>query len=299
MSVINQVITDKYSIYNADCIEVLKQLPDNSIDFSIYSPPYMGLYVYSNSPRDLGNCRNDDEFFAHYGFVIQEIYRVLKPGRIVAVDCMNVPSMKGRDGFIGLKDFRGQLIREHQEKGFIFHSEHCMWKDPLIEATRTKALGLLHKQLMKDSSMCRSGIPQYLLAFRKQGENKEPISHDSALAWFGDDQPESGNISHEIWRRYASPVWMDINFNNNLNYRAAREKDDERHICPMSMDITNRALQLWSNQNDVVLSPFMGIGSEGYCAIGQNRRFIGIELKDAYFNQSVKNLEDKYKEMAV
>lgn len=292
MRTIEQVIATDYAIYNADCVDALKALPDDSVHLSIQSPPYMGLYIYSSSDRDLGNCRTDAEFYEHFGFLIDELYRVTKPGRIVAMDCMNVPAMKERDGYIGIKDFRGALIRQFVERGFIFHSEHCMWKDPLIEATRTKALGLMHKQLCKDSAMSRAGLPQYLLAFRKPGVNAEPVAHVDGLDRFvGEDAPTSGNLSHERWRRYASPVWMDIDFGRTLNAVAAREEQDERHICPMSLDITERAIQLWSNPGDVVLSCFAGIGSEGYVAIQEGRKFIGVELKPAYFKQAVVNLE--------
>jgi DNA modification methylase len=292
MDVISQEHDKDWTIYNGDCVEVSRMLPDESIDFSVFSPPYLSLYTYSNSPRDMGNTKNDNEFMLGFSFLIKELYRLIKPGRIVAVDCMNVPMMKERDGAIGLKDFRGWIIRDFVENGFIFHSEHCMWKDPLIEATRTKALGLMHKQLCKDSAMCRAGIPQYIVAFRKPGENKEPVSHNNGLEYFhGEDPPESGTLSHERWRRYASPVWMDVNFNNTLNFRAAREEDDERHICPMSLDAIARCLTLWSNTGDVVLSPFAGVGSEGYQSLMMGRKFIGIELKTAYYTQTVLNLK--------
>ena len=293
VKVLDQVVTDNYAIYNGDCVEVVKGLPGNSIDFSIFSPPYLSLFVYSDSSRDFGNSKKDDEFYTHFGFLIDELIRIIKPGRHVAVDCMNVPAMKERDGFIGLKDFRGAIIYEFTKRGFIFHSEHCIWKDPLIEATRTKALGLMHKQLCKDSSMCRSGIPQYLLCFRKPGENASPIAHPDGLDYFaGENPPEHGNLSHERWRRYASPVWMDIDFSRTLNYRAARENNDERHICPMSLDITERALWLWSNPGDTVFSPFAGIGSELYMALQMDRKAIGIELKPSYFRQAVINCKE-------
>lgn len=281
-----------YTIWHGDCIEVMKGLPDQSIDHSVFSPPYGGtLYTYSNSPRDIGNCRDDTEFWHHFRYVIQGLKRIIKPGRIVAVDCMNIPAMKERDGYIGLKDFRGDLIREFVEAGFIFHSEHVIWKDPLIEATRTKALGLMHKQLCKDSAMSRAGIPQYLLAFRDPGVNAEPISHIDGLTSFaGDDEPEQGNLSHERWRRYASPVWMDIRSNRTLNARAARENNDERHICPIALDIVERALTLWTNPGDVVFSPFTGIGSEGFVSIEMGRKFIGAELKESYFKQAALNI---------
>jgi len=287
------VQSDNYAIWNGDCVELARHLPDESIDFSVFSPPYLSLFTYSSSDRDMGNSKTDDEFYQHFNFLVDELFRVMKPGRNVAVDCMNVPAMKERDGYIGLKDFRGELIRCFIERGFIFHSEHCMWKDPLIEATRTKALGLMHKQLCKDSSMSRAGIPQYLLCFRKPGVNKEPIAHVAGLdEWAGDDQPENGNLSHERWRRYASPVWMDINFNRTLNYKAARENNDERHICPMSLDITERAIWLWSNPGDTVLTTYAGIGSEMYQALQMGRKAIGFELKRSYFDQAVINCKE-------
>lgn len=287
------VETENYTVWNGDCVEVSRKLPDNSIDFSVFSPPYLSLFTYSDSNRDMGNCKKDDEFYTHFGFLIDELIRITKPGRHVAVDCMNVPAMKERDGFIGLKDFRGAIISEFTKRGFIFHSEHCIWKDPLIEATRTKALGLMHKQLCKDSSMCRSGIPQYLLCFRKPGENASPIAHPDGLDYFvGENPPEHGNLSHERWRRYASPVWLDIDFSRTLNYRAARENNDERHICPMSLDITERALWLWSNPGDTVFSPFAGIGSELYMALQMDRKALGIELKPSYFRQAVINCKE-------
>lgn len=282
---------ENYAIYNGDCVEVMRGMPSNSVDLSVYSPPYLSLFVYSADPRDIGNCSNDAEFWEHYGHVIDETLRVTKPGRIVAVDCMNVPAMKERDGYIGLKDFRGDIIREHVKRGFIFHSEHCMWKDPLMEATRTKALGLMHKQLCKDSAMSRAGLPQYLLAFRKPGKNAAPIAHIDGLTRFiGEDEPTTGNLAHERWRRYASPVWMDIDFQKTLNGRAARDADDTRHICPMALDITARAVELWSNPGDVVLSPFGGIGSEGVVAIEEGRKAILIELKRSYYDQAARNL---------
>lgn len=290
---LNQVVSTDYTAIHGDCVSVMTSLPDASIDMSVFSPPYGGtLYTYSNSPRDIGNCKDDDEFRIHFGFVIDQLRRVIKPGRIIAVDCQNIPAMKERDGYIGLKDFRGDLIRDFLQRGFIFHSEHCIWKDPLIEATRTKALGLMHKQLCKDSTMSRAGIPQYLLAFRAPGVNAKPVAHIDGLTEFiGEDDPShKGTASHERWRRYASPVWMDIRSSRTLNVRAARDGDDERHIAPMSLDIVERAVALWSNPGDIVLSPFMGIGSEGVGALEQGRKYVGIELKASYFAQACKNL---------
>lgn len=295
-----QAIGKDYTIYNADCVDVLSALPTNSIDFSIFSPPYSSLYVYSASDRDLGNCKNDDEFYTHFKFVAEQLLRTTKEGRIVAVDCMNIPAMKERDGYIGLKDFRGDIIRLFQSVGFIFHSEHCIWKDPLIEAVRTKSLGLLHKQLCKDSSRCRAGIPQYLLAFRKPGDNQEPIIKPDGLTEFaGENGPVEGNLAHERWRRYASPVWMDVKMGRTLQYRSARANGDERHICPMSLDIAERGIQLWSNPGDVVFTPFAGIGSECYQAMKMGRKTIGVELKESYFNMAANNLKILAEELAV
>lgn len=288
---------DGWSLFNGDCVEALRDLSDESVGFSLFSPPYINLYVYSASPRDIGNCRTGNEFWQHFDFVIAELIRVTKPGRIVAVDCMNVPAMKERDGYIGLKDFRGDIIRHFQAVDFILHSEHCAWKDPLIEATRTKALGLMHKQLCKDSAMVRAGLPQYLLAFRKPGDNPEPIAHQNGLDYFvGEDPPTHGTLSHERFRRYASPVWMDIDFTNTLNVKAARENEDERHVCPMSLDMIERGVQLWSNPGDVILDPFTGIGSTGYVALQRGRRFVGCELKPSYYRVAAKNLASVVKQ---
>lgn len=287
----DNVITSTHALYHGDSVELMKSLPDESIGFTCFSPPYGALYVYSNLPNDIGNCKSDEQFREHFGFIVNDLMRVTKPGRLVAVDCMNIPAMKERDGYIGLKDFRGELIKQFQDAGWIFHSEHCIWKDPLIEATRTKSLGLMHKQLCKDSAMCRAGIPQYLLAFRKPGVNPEPVAHTHGLEWFtGEDGPKHGNLSHERWRRYASPVWMDISFSRTLNFRAARENEDERHICPMSLDIIDRGIELWSNPGDTVFDPFSGIGSTAYCAVRNGRKAIGFELKRSYFEQAVRNV---------
>lgn len=297
MDVLSQIHENNFSAYNADCVEVCASMPSNSVDFTIFSPPFSSLYTYSNSERDMGNSKNDDEFFLHFGFLVENLFRLTKPGRIVAFHCMNIPAMKERDGYIGIKDFRGDLIRCFQKHGFIYHSEHVIWKDPLIEATRTKAIGLMHKQLCKDSTICRSGLPDYLIAMRKPGENQDMVSHPDGLnKFYGENPPTSGNLSHERWRRYASPVWMDIRQTHTLQASTAREQDDERHICPLQLDVIERGLQLWSRKNDVVLSPFMGIGSEGYVAIKDDRRFIGIELKTAYFNVAVDNLRKAEKE---
>lgn len=292
MNTINQVITDDYSLYQGDCVELCAGLPDNSVHYSIFSPPFASLYTYSNSDRDMGNCKSNDEFFEHFGFLIENLFRVLKPGRNISIHCMNLPTSKARHGFIGIEDFRGDIIRAFQDKGFIYHSEVCIWKDPVIAMQRTKALGLLHKQLAKDSCMSRQGIPDYLVTMRKPGDNPEPVAGE--LKYFCGDKSTfkpTKRLSIDIWQKYASPVWMDINPSNTLQHRSAREHNDERHICPLQLDVIERGLQLWSNEGDIVLSPFMGIGSEGYVSIKTGRKFIGIELKESYFNQAVKNLE--------
>lgn len=276
-SVKQQEITDKYALYNGDSCEVLNGIPDNSVHFMVYSPPFASLYTYSNSERDLGNCRSRSEFYAQFEFIARELYRTLMPGRNMSFHCMNLPTSKERDGVIGITDFRGELIRIFQDQGFIFHSEVCIWKDPVTAMQRTKALGLLHKQIKKDSCMSRQGIPDYLVTMRKPGDNPEPVTHTN----------ESFPV--DAWQRYASPVWMDINPSDTLQYRSAREDKDERHICPLQLDVIKRAILLWTNPGDIVLTPFLGIGSEAYVALELKRRAIGIELKESYYEQAVKN----------
>lgn len=275
--VINQTINEKYSLYNGDSCEIIKEIPSNSIHYSIFSPPFADLYVYSNSERDMGNCKTKSEFYEHFKYLIKDLYRVLMPGRLLSFHCMNLPTSKQRDGFIGINDFRGDLIRLFQECGFIYHSEVVIWKDPVIAMQRTKALGLLHKQIKKDSAMCRQGIPDYLVTMRKTGENPEKVEHTN------------DSFPVDIWQQYASPVWHDINPSNTLQKTSAREEKDEKHICPLQLDVIRRAINLWTNPNDIVLTPFLGIGSEVYQALKMGRRGIGIELKESYFNQAVKN----------
>jgi DNA modification methylase len=311
--VVAQAFGENYALYCGDCIEVMRGLPNESVGFGIFSPPFASLYTYSASERDLGNVKSDAEFHKHFAFVIAELYRVLMPGRLVSFHCMDMPSMKSRDGMIGLKDFPAILIQAFQAAGFIYHSRVVIWKDPLIEATRTKALGLMHKQILKDSSMCRQGLPDYLITMRKPGDNAEPIQHpDGFTTFIGLDEPKAPRkpptirsrdieryegvtsddpvYSHQVWRRYASPVWMDIDQTRTLQRESAREEKDERHICPLQLDVIERALELWSNPGDTVLSPFAGIGSEGFVAVSRNRRFIGIELKASYWKQAAANL---------
>jgi len=278
--IVAQHLTDTWSAYHGDTVDVAKGIPDNSVDFSVFSPPFASLYTYSNSPRDMGNCRDDAEFFEHYKHLIREQMRAMKPGRNVSIHCMLMPTSKERDGYIGLRDFRGDIIRAYQEVGFIFHSEVVIWKDPVTAMQRTKALGLLHKQIKKDSAMSRQGIPDYVVTMRKPGQNPDPIEHT----------PEEFPV--ELWQKYASPIWMDIDPSDTLQYRSAREHDDERHICPLQLEVIRRLLFLWSRPGDVVWSPFMGIGSEGYEALKMKRKFIGAELKTSYYEQAVRNLTE-------
>lgn len=261
-----------------DCVERIREIESDSIGLSVFSPPFASLYTYSNSDRDMGNSKTDEEFSEHFRYLVDELYRVMMPGRVVSFHCMNLPTSKERDGFIGIKDFRGELIRMFQDAGFIYHSEVTIWKDPVTAMQRTKAIGLLNKQKNKDSTISRQAIPDYLVTMRKPGENPQPVTHTN------DDFPIS------VWQKYASPVWMDINPSNTLQYRSARENSDERHICPLQLDVIERAIKLWSNPGDIVLSPFGGIGSEGYVAIKDGRQFIGIELKKSYFDLACKNL---------
>ena len=283
MKVLNQVIEENYSLYNGDSCEIMTTIPDNSIHYSIFSPPFADLYVYSNSERDMGNCKSKSEFYEHFRFIVKELYRIMMNGRLVSFHCMNLPTSKQRDGFIGITDFRGELIRLFEECGFIYHSEVCIWKDPVVAMQRTKALGLLHKQIKKDSAMCRQGIADYLVTMRKPGDNPEKITHTN----------ESFPV--QVWQNYASPVWMDINPSDTLQRTSAREEKDEKHICPLQLDVIKRGINLWTNPNDIVFTPFMGIGSEIYQALKMGRRGIGIELKESYYNQAVVNCENAEK----
>ena len=292
MKVIDQKCTDEYAAYHGDCCEVTKGLPDNSLHYTVFSPPFASLYTYSNSDRDMGNCKENDEFHTHFRFLIKELFRATMPGRLCSFHCMNLPTSKTKHGYIGIQDFRGELIRSFQDAGWIYHSEVCIWKDPVIAMQRTKALGLLHKQVVKDSCMSRQGIPDYVVTMRKPGDNPERVSGE--LEYFAGDKDvfeNKGKMSIDVWQRYASPIWTDINPSNTLQYRSAREHNDERHICPLQLDVIERCVQLWSNPGDTVLSPFMGIGSEGYVAVKMDRRFVGIELKESYYAQAVKNLD--------
>lgn len=283
---------ENWTMYLGDCVDVSKKIPDNSIDFSIFSPPFASLYTYSNSDRDMGNSKDEKEFFEHFDFLVSDLYRIIKPGRLVSFHCMNLPTSKARDGYIGIKDFRGDLIRLFQSWGFIYHSEVVIWKDPVIAMQRTKAIGLLHKQIVKDSTMSRQGIPDYLVTMRKPGENENPVSGELDHYEGDDDFTSSGRLSIDIWQRYASPIWTDINPSDTLQYRSARDDKDERHICPLQLQVIHRALQLWTNPGDVVFSPFGGIASEGWESIRLGRKYIAAELKESYWKQAVKNLAE-------
>jgi hypothetical protein len=270
---------ENFAAYNGDAVMVASQLADETIGFSIYSPPFQNIFVYSDSEADMGNCSTDDEFNAHYQFVVKQIYRLTRPGRLTAVHCSDLPSSKWKDGVIGLKDFPGDVVRAHQAEGWIFHSRVCIWRDPVVEMTRTKALGLLYKQLKKDSTKSRMGIADYVLVFKKPGENANPVEQMPA------------NFPVSQWQKWASPVWMDINQTNTLNVRMAKDGADEKHLCPLQLDLIERAVTLWSNSGDVVLSPFMGIGSEGVTSLKLNRKFIGVELKPSYFKYACRYLD--------
>lgn len=268
---------ENWAAYQGDCVDVLRQMPNSSIGFSVYSPPFGSLFVYSESVADMGNS-TDEEFAAHYAFMVAEKFRVTKPGRITAVHCSDLPMTKWKDGAVGIKDFSGEIIDIHQRAGWIFHSRRTIWKCPVVEMTRTKHVGLLYKQLQADSAKSRGGMPDYLLTFVKPGENADPIRHT----------PDEFPLDQ--WQEWASPVWMTVNQSRVLNVQAAKDHRDERHLCPLQLDVIERACVLWSNPGDVVLSPFMGIGSEGVTAIKLKRRFIGVELKDSYFRQACRYL---------
>ena len=279
MDVINQVVENNYAIYHGDSVEITKEIPDDSIHYTLFSPPFEGLYVYSNSDRDMGNCRGDEEFYQHFKFLASELYRITMPGRLLSFHCMDIPLMKQRDGVIGLKDFPALMLKIFQDCGFVYHSKVTIWKNPVTEMQRTKALGLLHKQIKKDSSMSRQGIPDYIVTVRKPGENPERITHTD----------ESFPVG--VWQNYASPVWMDIRQSDTLQRKSARAEKDERHIAPLQLEVIQRCIELWTNPNDIVFDPFGGIGSTAYVALLMGRRAISSELKDSYFEQMKNNVE--------
>lgn len=315
MAVIEQKITDKYAAYNGDCIEVMSKLPDNKIDLSIYSPPFCGLYNYSSNERDLSNCRSYQEFFEHYDYVIKEIARLTKPGRISAVHVMDVPGKGngptakmgcGANTGTGLIDFPGDVIRAHEKHGFVFAGRRAIWKEPLGVRLRTMAKGLAHAQIVEDSTLTDVASADYLLMFRLKGTNAIPVTHPVGLLDYAGERAMPAELlrfkghtgkqtenrfSHWIWRQYASSVWDDIRINRVLPYKESRDPEDERHVHPLQLDVIERCVILWSNPGEVVLTPFMGVGSECYGSVQNGRRAIGIELKSSYYNQAIRNLD--------
>lgn len=315
-NVIDQTHGQMFSLYHGDCVEVLRGIPDNSIDYSIFSPPFASLYTYSNSSHDMGNSRDYEEFFTQYRFLIAEQFRTMKPGRLLSFHCMLLPTSKQHHGYIGLQDFRGDLIRAYQDAGFIFHSEVTIFKDPVTAMQRTKALGLLYKQLKKDSAMSRQGVPDYLCTMRKPGINPDPVTKDpldfpvdlwqkeASPVWtYGENDPPVKQFIDwlrgffrwpedlPVWQRFPEPVWMDINPSDTLQYRSAREHQDERHIAPLQLEVVRRAVRLWTNPGDVVFTPFAGIGTELVIPLEEGRRAIGAELKPSYYRQAVRNCQ--------
>jgi hypothetical protein len=306
INAVNQVVTDRYAIYEGDSCELIRGIPSDTIHFGIHSPPFEGLYKFSNFDRDISN-NDTDGFWTHYQFLIQELLRVTMPGRIHAVHCMQLPTSKIRHGHIGMRDFRGEIVRAYEDAGWIFHSEVCIWKDPVVAQQRTKSIRLLHKQITKDSTISGQGLADYMLMFRKPGDNPEPVDGMfDRYVGYGNEPASIGSriasgksaadaekwFSIEVWQRYASPVWMDINQTRTLQYRAGRDDKDEQHISPLQLDVIERCIELWSNPGDVVLTPFLGIGSEVYGAVVAGRRGVGFELKPSYFRQAVRNIAE-------
>lgn len=312
---VNQVVTPEYAIYEGDSCELIRAIPGDSIDFGIHSPPFIGLYRFSNFDRDVSNNEGEG-FWRHYQFIIQQLLRVTKPGRLHSVHVMQLPTSKTRHGFIGMQDFRGEVIRAYEDAGWIFHSEVCIWKDPVVAQQRTKSIRLLHKQVAKDSTISGQGLADYIVTFRKPGENADPVAgmferfigegldvSDEAYDRYCANPPEAGWKpwprpmwrSVLVWQRYASPVWMDINQTRTLQYRGGRDEKDEVHISPLQLDVIERCIDLWSLPGEVVLTPFLGIGSEVYGAVEAGRRGIGFELKPSYFRQAVKNLGEVHR----
>lgn len=298
---VDQVVTDNYAIYQGDSCEIIRAIPGDSIHFGIHSPPFEGLYKFSNFDRDISNNEGAG-FWEHYQFLISELLRVTMPGRLHSVHVMQLPTSKIRHGHIGMRDFRGEVIRAYEDAGWIFHSEVCIWKDPVVAQQRTKSIRLLHKQIVKDSTISGQGLADYIVTFRKPGDNPEPVS-GCFDAWHGEGEgPDFSKYttatdgrnwySIEVWQRYASPVWMDIRQTRTLQYRAGRDEADEQHISPLQLDVIERCIDLWSNPGDTVLTPFLGIGSEVWCAANMGRKGIGIELKPSYFEQARSNLAE-------
>jgi DNA modification methylase len=309
---VEQVVTNDYAIYQGDACELIRAIPGDSVHFGVHSPPFEGLYRFSAYDRDISNNGDAESFFEHYAFLIQELLRVTKPGRLHSVHCMQLPRNKGRNGFIGMRDFRGEIVRAYEDAGWYFHSEVCIWKDPVVAQQRTKSLRLLHKQLVKDSAMSGQGLADFVITIRKPGENDEPLA-GGLTKWVGDDSLDISRDAYErqlhaergsgrapwtyeqwvsilVWQRYASPVWSDISQTRTLQYRGGRDEKDEVHISPLQLDVIERCIDLWSAPGDVVLTPFLGIGSEVYAAVEMGRKGIGFELKPSYFAQAVRNI---------
>lgn len=302
VNVIEQAEGENWKLWNADCVEVARGLPDNSLHYTIFSPPFESLYTFSDDPRDMSNNKSSEVFWEHFRFLIAELVRATMPGRLISIHCMQLPTSKTRDGFIGLRDFRGEVIRAHQEAGMIYHSEVCIRKDPVSAMQRSKSIGLLHKQLVKDSALSRMAVADYVVTMRKPGDNPEPISGpftefhgDSNIGSVAPTELETGHVassySVQVWQRYAEPVWMDISQSDVITHRVAREEADERHISPLQLTVIRRCIDLWSNPGDIVFSPFAGIGSELYVALEMGRKAIGAELKASYFKQAIANLK--------
>lgn len=289
-------ITSAYALYNGDCVEVMEHMPSNSVDLSVFSPPFANLYIYSDDIRDMGNCKNEEEFFVQMGYMTEQLYRIMRPGRIVCVHCKQIARYKGRDGAAGWYDFRGDIIRHFESYGFQYHSEVVIWTDPVMEMQKTKTQRLLYCNLRRDASVTGIGMPEYLCIFRKtpkDGDKTEPIRHYKP----DEKRPQTKSADLQVmdlptWQRYASPVWFDISRTDVLNVKVAKDNRDEKHICPLQLGVIRRAVQLWSNPNELVFSPFAGIGSEGYVSIQEGRKFVGIELKEQYFNVACKNLDE-------
>ena len=297
------VKTADYELHLADCVDLASEIKTGTVDYTIFSPPFESMYVFSNHLRDMGNS-SKEQFYQHFKYLVDEMFRITRDGRLLSFHCMNLPTSKVNDGYIGIRDFRGDLIRMFQAAGWIYHSEVCIWKDPVVAMQRTKALGLLHKTIRKDSSMSRQGIADYLVTMRKPGLNDKPVRHYRdekeceyvcATEQLNVEEQMENILPVEMWQKYASPVWMDINQSRTLNFRAGRDDDDQKHICPLQLDVIERAMHLWTAPNDLVFSPFTGIGSEGYVAVQMGRRFIGSELKQSYFDLAKKNMLDAKK----
>lgn len=303
MAVNDSKITDQFAIYNGDCVEVMKQLPDESIGHSVYSPPFAGLYTYSSDARDMSNAIDKDEFFHHYGFCIDEISRLTPPGRISSVHCMDIPLSNA--GCDAIYDLPGEIIRQHLARGFEYGGRRVIWKEPLMVRNRTMMKSLHHKTFCEDTTRCSIANADYLLMFRKKGENRVPVLKENGILDYAGDQPIPDDIKHLrgmvgdqktnsysqwIWRQYASSVWMDIRIDRVLNIEESRDLEDEKHVHPLQLDVIQRSVEMWSNPGEVVLTPFMGVGSEVFGAVSLGRRGIGIELKPSYYRQAVKNL---------